>query len=367
MKIAMIGSRGLPETYSGVEVFLKELCPRLVDKGHDVTVFCRPAYFSAHEYCGVKLVRVGSVPTKLFDTMSHSLLSTLHALKDQFDIFHFQALGPSSLSFIPRLFGLPTISTMHSLNWKHSKWNSVEKLLINWLEKFSVRIPARVVAVAKEHQRYLENKHCISISHIPNGVTVKPPLKPKKLFSWGLEPQSYLLYVGRLSSEKGCHYLIEAFKRLNTRNKLVIAGDATNESNYLKYLKEGCNSRILFLGHVSNDILAELYSNALLYILPSDSEGLSISLLEAMSYGCCVLTSSIKENLDVVSGCGETFEAGNVDMLTLKMQQLLENSSLRGALGHRARDLVAESYNWDDICCSYETLYQEILSPGTRQ
>lgn len=360
MKIAMIGGRGLPNTYSGVEVFLKELSPRLVSRGHEVIVYCRPEYFTTADYKGVKLVRVPTVPTKRLDTMTHSLMSSIRALRDKADIFHFNAIGPAALSFIPRFLRLPSVATMHSLNWKHSKWNSAEKMAIKAFQYFAVRTPNCVVAVSKQHQDYLQTNYGRVVYYVPNGVNIAPHIVPHTILDLGLIPDSYILYAGRLSPEKGCHHLVNAFKYLETKQNLVIAGDSPREPDYIKSLKSIADDRVLFLGHVSSVILSELYSNASIYVLPSESEGLSISLLEAMSYGCCVVTSAIKENLDVISDCGFSFEVGNIDMLSKTLTSLLQDYPLRKAMGQKARNHVQKLYNWDDICTKYEKLYRNL-------
>ncbi len=360
MKIAFVGGRGLPETYSGVEVFLKELCPLLVLKGHSVTVYCRPSYYHIDSYRGVKLVCVSCIDTRLFGTITHSFLSTLKALQDKADIIHFNAVGPSAFSIIPRVFRIPTIATKHSLIWQHSKWSTIEKGLIKGIECFASRIPTRVVAVAKQHQSYLQKEYGKKVYHIPNGVHIMPSKAPNKILALGLIRNNFILYAGRLSPEKGCHNLIDAYNKIKTEVKLVIAG-ASNDESYFKVLKNKANKNIIFLGHVSTDILAELYSNALVYILPSESEGLSISLLEAMSYGCCVLTSSITENLDVIADCGIAFEPGNVEMLSNKLNLLLKDRALIDILGCKALDRVKRLFNWDDVCEEYQKLYRDVI------
>lgn len=361
MKIAMIGGRGLPDTYSGVEVFLKELSPRLVARGHEVIVYCRSDYFTTKDYKGVKLVKVPSIRTKRLGTMTHSLMSSVRAIRDKADILHFNAIGPAALSFIPRFLRLPSVATMHSLNWKHSKWNSVEKTAIKAFEYFAVHTPNCVVAVSKHHQQYLQTNYKTSVHHIPNGVNVAPRVAAARILDLGLVPDSYILYVGRLSPEKGPHYLINAFKKLKTTKKLVIAGDSPDQHEYIKSLKGNpLHERVLFLGHVPSALLSELYSNASIYVLPSDSEGLSISLLKAMSYGCCVVTSAIQENLDVISDCGLSFELGNVDMLSKTLNSLLHDPQIRKDMGQRARDHAQKLYNWDDICLGYEKLYKNL-------
>jgi glycosyltransferase involved in cell wall biosynthesis len=360
MKIAMIGGRGLPDTYSGVEVFLKELCPRLVSKGHEVTVYCMPNYFSVHHYKGINLVKVPSIRTRHFSIITHSLMSCIHALRSQADIYHFNAIGPSVLSFFPRLFGFPSLATMHSLNWRHSKWNIVEKKAIKLIERFAVFTPNIVVAVAKQHQAYLNTKYGKNVYHIPNGVNVFPIAAAEKILDLELVPDGYILYVGRLSPEKGIHFLINAFNRIKTNKKLVIAGGSQND-NYIKSLKNLANDLVLFLGHVtSSDLLSELYSNASIYVLPSESEGLSISLIEAMSYGCCVVTSAIKENIDVILDCGLSFESGNEIMLSKILNVLLQDPLMRKIMGQKAKKRAHKFFNWDDICAKYDNLYKNM-------
>ena len=360
MKIAMIGGRGLPETYSGVEVFLKELGPRLVSRGHEVIVYCRPELFHDHGYKGVKLVRVPSVRTRRLGTMTHSVVSTLRAVRDRADIFHFNAVGPAALSVIPKFLRLPSVATMHSLNWKHSKWSRAEKMAIKAIAYGAIHAPDSVVAVSMQHQEYLQATYRSPICHVPNGVNVTPRVAACRILDLGLVPDNYILYVGRLSPEKGTHYLMDAFSRLNTTHQLVIAGDSPNEPDYVRDLKATAGDRVLFLGHVSSALLSELYSHASIYVLPSESEGLSISLLEAMSFECCVVTSAIRENLDVISDCGVSFEPGNTVMLTETLAALLLDPPARKALGRRAKHHVQQLYNWEDICTQYETLYKTI-------
>lgn len=361
MKIAFIGGRGLPETYSGLEVFLKELCSMLVERGHDITVYCRSKYFRVDSYNGIRLVKVPCIDTKLLGTMTHSFFSTIMALKDKHDIYHFNAIGPSVFASITRITHSPSIVTMHSLNWKHAKWNYIEKFLIKLFEFFSIHFPNTVVAVAKQHQLYIQARYHKKAYYIPNGVNVTEHKLPDEIKLRGIHKGSYILYVGRLSPEKGCHYLINAFNNLENDKKLVIAGDVKSNEKYKKILMDNANERVLFLGHVSQKILAELYCNSLVYVLPSESEGLSFSLLEAMSYGCCVLASAIRENMDVIDDCGVLFEVGNVEMLTEKLAMLLGNEKYRSYLGQKAKTHVSRLFNWENICTQYELLYEELL------
>jgi glycosyltransferase involved in cell wall biosynthesis len=233
-------------------------------------------------------------------------------------------------------------------------------MAIRAFEYLAIHASSCVVSVARQHQEHLQTEYGKNIYYVPNGVNIGQKIVPHAILNLGLLPDNYILYVGRLSPEKGCHFLLNAFKHLKTKQHLVIAGDAPHNQDYIRSLKDNADDRVLFLGHVSSDLLYELYSNASIYVLPSESEGLSISLLEAMSYGCCVVTSDIKENLDVILDCGLFFEFGNVDALSKTLNSLLQDYPLRKSMGQKAREHVARHYNWDTICTKYEELYNKL-------
>lgn len=357
----MIGGRGIPSTYSGVEVFMKEICPRLVNKGHEVTVFCQADNFEMDNYKGVNLIMVPALRSKRLGTMTHSFMSSVYCLFAHIEIWHFNAIGPASLAWIPKIKRCPSVATIHSLNWKHSKWNEWEKKAIKAIEIVAAKFPDVLVAVSKQYQKYFRDKYGRHIAFVPNGVNIKQPVPPDKILKYGLGFDPFILFVGRLSPEKGLHYLIDAYKGLETDHKLVIAGGFTDSNDYFRYLKSNSDERVLFLGHLSTEVLSELYSSASVFVLPSESEGLSISLLEAMSYGCCVVTSDIPENMDVIKNCGVPFDFGNIQSLKDALKWLTNTPEIRRELGEKALKRVAKLYKWDDICFQYEEIYENII------
>jgi glycosyltransferase involved in cell wall biosynthesis len=362
MKIAVIGSRGIPVVYSGIERSLEEICPRLVSLGHEVAVYCR-RYFKGlpASYQGVKLRKLPSVNTKHLDTLTHVCLSTLDVLFRKADIVHFHALGPSVFSFLPRLCGKKTVVTVHGLDWQRAKWGPIARLCLKEAEHTSAWFPNKTVVVAEPLKRYYEKNYGIEVAFIPNGVNIPEPRSPQRIGEYGLAGSDYILFLARLVPEKGCHHLIEAFSRLDTRLKLVVAGGSAHTDRYVEGLKAQATRNVIFTGRVEGLLLEELYSNAYLYVLPSEVEGFPISLLEAMSYGRCVVVSDIPENTAVIQDNGVSFPQGNVVALAQTLQGLLSQPDLVGMYGNRAKQHVMEHYSWERIVRLIEQTYASIL------
>lgn len=362
MKIAMLGQKGIPATYGGIERHVEELSTRLVDRGHDVTVYCRPYYTKLRgEYRGVKLVTLPTVRTKHMDTASHCAISIPHILSQDYDIVHFHALGPSLFAGIPRFRGMRTAVTVHGLDWQREKWGAVATWILRRCEYTAAFYPDRTIVVSKALREYFWQKHDVTVTYIPNGTVLPHIRKANKIMEMGLRPESYILFVGRLVPEKGCHYLIDAYNKLDTDVSLVIAGGTSFSTEYVDRLHSMADDRTRFLGYVYGDTLDELYSNARLFVLPSDIEGLPIALLEAMSFGKCCLTSDIPENLEVIGNCGATFRRGDVDDLAEKMRGLVADPRRCDALGDHARRHVLETYDWDGVTLHTEAIYYTML------
>lgn len=366
MKIAMIGQKGIPASYGGIERHVEEISTRLVERGHEVTVFCRPHYTKLKgEYKGVRLVSIPSVQTKHFDTASHCALSAFQTLIEDYDIVHFHALGPSIFAGVPKIRRAKTVVTVHGLDWRRDKWGKVASWILRRCEYTSVRFPSRTIVVSKVLKDYFRSKYGRVVTYIPNGTNLPCLREPSKILEMGIRPHKYVLFVGRLVPEKGCHYLIEAFKKIDADLDLVIAGGTSFSGDYVDRLRAMGNEKARFLGYVYGDVLDELYSNTRLFVLPSDLEGLPIALLEAMSFGNCCLASDIPENLEVLAGCGVTFAHGDVGDLEEKMSSLLTDSDVCRAAGQRAREHVLETYNWDRVTHLTEVAYYSILSRST--
>ena len=373
MKIAMLGQKGIPATYGGIERHVEELSVRLAAMGHEVTVFCRPHYTEIDgPYKSVELRKIKSLNTKHLDAISHTLFSTLGALGGGFDIFHYHALGPSTLSFLPRLAGRKVVATVHGLDWQREKWGAAATAFLKLGEWSSAHFPQRTVVVSKTLKKYYDSKYKMDSVYIPNGVqppTLRPAAKIRGLF--GLEPDTYALFVGRLVPEKGCHHLIEAFKGIETDKKLVIAGGASHSGGYPDSLKEMAASdpRIVFTGYIYGDVLEEVYGNSMLYVQPSLIEGLPIALLEALSYGKAALVSDIPENLEVVEGvegiavAEYSFRRGDAGDLRARLAALLDGGPERlEPAGAILREHVLKDYDWDDVARKTEAVYKEVAA-----
>ncbi len=369
MKIAMIGQKGIPATYGGIERHVEEIATRLVKRGHDVTVFSR-FYYSRHHgaYRGVDNQRLLSIRTKHFDAISHCAISTLYALLRKYDIVHYHALGPSIFSFLPRMIGSRTVVTVHGLDWQRGKWGKFATSFLRFCERPAVQFPNETIVVSRTLSQYFKDRFGTDVNVIPNGTnpgTLRPPNRIKR---WGLDKGPYILWVGRLVPEKGCHYLIEAFRQIKTDAKLVMAGGSSFSDSYVQSLDRlrGDDGRIKMVGYVYGDVLDELWSNAYLVVQPSILEGLSIALIEALSYGRCVLASDIPENLEVVEDCAVTFQSRDVQDLRSKLQLCLDHPEMVESTAARCRALAEEKYSWPRLVEATEKVYENALAGGKR-
>lgn len=371
MKIAMIGQKGIPSRAGGIEIHVEELSKRLVQLGLKVDVYCRKGYCRAEEtgYNGIELKYAPYIQTKHMDSITHTFFATIKALLAKTDIFHYHALGPSTLAFIPRLLGKKVVCTVHGLDWKRGKWGGFAKKYLLFGEYSTAQFSHMTINVSNNLVHYYKSKYHKETVYIPNGIEKKDIMEPdiiRRKYSLGKD--GYILFLARLVPEKGAHYLIEAYKSIDTCKKLVIAGGASHSEEYVKsiYHLAGNDDRILFTGHVEGNELAELYSNAYLYVLPSDIEGLPISLLEAMSYGNCCLTSDIKENASVIEEMGYTFKSGDVNDLRRVLAELLEKGNEINKIKSKVRKFVLEKYNWDEAAYKTLQVYNNVMERATQ-
>ena len=311
LKVAFIGGRGVISKYSGIEAYYEEVGKRLVGMGHEVTVYCRNYFTPAQAaHNGMRLVRLPTIRSKHLETVVHTLLSTAHALTQGYDLVHYHALGPALFSFLPRLVRAKTAVTVQGLDWQRKKWGRIASAVLRLGERASVDLPNGTMVVSKVLQQRYRESHGAEAFYVPNGGVLREWRGPNKILEWGLEPGKYVLFLGRFSPEKGCHLLVEAFEQLNTDVKLVMAGASSYCDDYSRELRTHASDRIRMLDWVSGDTLDELLTNAMIFVLPSDMEGLSLALLDAMGAGLCVLTSDVPENREVVDGAGFTFQSG---------------------------------------------------------
>jgi glycosyltransferase involved in cell wall biosynthesis len=363
MRIAMIGQKGLPATYGGIERHVEEIGRRLVTAGHDVSAFCRLYYTPAGaQYHGVHLLRRPSINTKHLDTATHVAWCSAEATLRHFDIVHFHALGPSAFAWLPRLRGARTVVTVHGLDWQREKWGKLASWVLKQCEYPAAHFANRTIVVSKTLRDYFRDHHHCDAAYIPNGTNLPVPRPAKRILPLGLTPGKYVLFVGRLVPEKGVHYLCEAFNAIDTDLKLALVGGLSFSQSYVDVLKRYAGDRIRLLDYVYGEALEELWSNAYLVVQPSTMEGLSIALLEALSYGRCVLLSDIPENLEVAEDCAVSFRSKDVGDLKEKLEMLLARPDLVKHYEEKAKNHVRLQYSWDKVAESTEALYLSQLA-----
>ena len=368
MKIGVIGQKGIPSRAGGVEIHVEEIASRLADNGNDVTVYCRKSYCEEikETHKGINLVYIPSLNTKHLDAITYTFLASIDAVRKNYDIVHYHALGPSLLSFIPKLFGKKVVCTVHGLDWKREKWGKIAKKALKLGELATAKFPHKTISVSESINRYYNDTYKNDTIYIPNGVDDKKFVEAKEIIEkYSLNTGDYILFLARLVPEKGAHYLIDAFNQIDTDKKLVIAGGSSHTDEYVNTLKEKTknNPNIIMTGFVKGRILDELFSNAYMYVLPSEIEGLPISLLEAMSYGQCCLVSDIEENIDVIKEFGYSFKNKDVSSLKNMLQDLLNNPEKVELVRNTVKDYVQGEYNWDIVANkteqAYESLYKQ--------
>ncbi len=371
MKIAMIGHKRIPSREGGIEIVVDKISTQLVKRGHTVVAYNRKGHHVSgkefekskklNEYNGIKLKTVFTFESSTLNAIVYSVLAALRASLSKFDVVHIHAEGPASMCFLPRLFGKRTIVTIHGLDWQRSKWGGFAIKFLKLGEKTAAKYADEIIVLSKNVQDYFLNTYGRKTVYIPNGIE-KPEIKGDLFIKekFNIENNGYILFLGRIVPEKGVHYLINAYKSIETDKKLVIAGGSSHTDDYMSELKElaETDNRIIFTDFVEGEALAELYSNAYIYCLPSDVEGMPLSLLEAMSYGCCCLTSDIPECTQVCGDNAVSFKKGNSKDLQEKLQMLLENKELVDKYKKISADYVCSKFNWKDIVDKTLALYK---------
>lgn len=364
LRIFMIGQKGVPATYGGIERHVEELGARLVARGHAVTIYSRPHYTrTGGTHRGMRIIRRPSINTKHLDTLTHTLICSLDVLFfRRADIVHYHALGPSPFAFVPRLRGIQTVITVHGLDWEREKWGPLAAYILQRCEYPAIHFPSTTIVVSRTLQDYFADKYRIRPRYIANGTPEPVRRAPDKIRKWGVAGQDYILFVGRLTPEKGCHFLLEAFGRIDTPMKLVVAGGTSFTDDYVASLQKYAGDRVIMTGYVYGEELAEFWTNARLVVLPSTMEGLSIALLEAVSYGKCVLISDIPENIEVMGECAPRFQSRNVDDLEAQLRDLLAHPGTVEKYMAMTREQISRRFSWETIVAELETCYFEMAS-----
>ena len=371
MKIAFIGQKGIPMTFGGVEKHVERLAVGLSSKGHDVYAYTRPWYTPAKkkQFQKVKLISLRSIKTKNLDAITHTWRASWNVVfKQNFDVIHYHGVGPSLLAWIPRLFkpSVKVVVTFHCQDRYHQKWGRLARWALQLGEWSAVRYAHDTITVSKVLQIYCNEHYNASTLYVPNGIDLPKQTGAQEIKKLGLNKDSYIFFISRLVKHKGVHYLIDAYKKIKTKKKLVIAGGSAFTDNYVKRLKKMANGdpNIIFTGNVKggSQLWSELHSNAYMMVHPSESEGLPIVILEAMSFGLPVLASDIPEDMEAINGgFGFSFKNTQVRDLREKMEYLLGCPKLVKAVGQDARKHVEKNYNWKDIVNSIEKVYEDVL------
>jgi glycosyltransferase involved in cell wall biosynthesis len=363
MKIAIIGSRGMHATYGGIEKVLGELCPRLVGLGHEIHVYAEKGGGLPERYSGgVRIIPVPAIPGKYTESLSRTAYSLAKAMRENYDVINLVAVGPGSLGFLPRLMGKPVVVSIHGLDWRRNKWPGPARAALRAAERSIVGVASEITVVSRQLENYFEETYRRKVAYIPNGLNIRTEQPDEFLLRQvGLEPGGYILFASRLVPEKGAHELIEAFSRVKTTKKLVIAGGSRYDLAYVEELYRAADrERVKFVGHVTGPLLDSLFSGSHLYVLPSHMEGLSLSLLESIGHGRASLVSDIPENLEVVGRCGFNYPVGDVDALTSRLQELLDDDDRVAAMAAEVRKHAAEHYRWDNLALRYSEIYERL-------
>ena len=372
-RIAMIGHKCMPSRDGGVEVVVSNLSLHLSEIGYDVTCYNRTSRQMKRqkktapvprEFQGVHLIWTPSVDRRGLAAMSSSIIATVMAAFSRFDLVHYHTEGPCVLCWLPKLFGKKIVVTVHGLDHQRQKWGRFASAYIMLGEKAAVRHAHSMIVLSQGVQTYFREKYGRETVLIPNGIDPAEPRPACEITKqFGLSSRDYILFLGRLVPEKGIHYLIEAYKKLKTDKKLVIVGGTSDTDDYIRQLHAmvGDNPSVIFTGFQQGQVLEELYSNAFLYVLPSDLEGMPLTLLEAMNYGCCCVTSDIGECADVMNGSGITFPRGNTEALREALQDLCDHPEKVDAHRVEARKVVASKYTWQEITMQTHELYRGLL------
>ena len=367
----MLGHKRIPSREGGIEIVVEELSTRMVNLGYDVTCYNRSGHHisgkqfdtqSLKEYKGIKLKNVLTINAKGLAAMTSSFFGAIAIAFSKCDVVHFHAEGPCAMLWIPKLFGKRCIATIHGLDHQRAKWGKFASSYIMLGEKCAVKYADEIIVLSNGVQQYFKDTYSRSTIFIPNGVN-KPQIKQADLIQhkYGLKKDSYILYLGRIVPEKGLRYLIQAFKQVETDKKLVISGGSSDTNEFMLELKSMAqdDERIIFTGFVQDQTLEELYSNAYIYTLPSDLEGMPLSLLEAMSYGNCCVVSNISECTEVVQDKAVVFEKSSVLDLKDKLQNLCNDVDLTNAYKKNASEYICNKYNWNDVVKRTLELYQQ--------
>ncbi len=372
LRIAMIGSRGVPARWGGVERHVEELGAELVRRGHQVTVFCRSNYGDGErprEHRGMRLEHLPTVGTKHLDAIVHSALSTGAAMAGGFDVLHYHALGPGACALLPRcLGGARVVLTVHGLDDQRAKWGGAARRVLRTAGWLSARVPDATIVVSRDLARHYRDRHGRATAYVPNGAPASAPCPPpgRLLETLGLRPRGFLLFVGRFVPEKAPDLLLRAFGQLGGQVRLALVGDSSFSADYLRDLRDQARAdgRVVFTGFRYGAELDELYANAAAFVLPSLLEGLPLTLLEAAVRGTPVVASAIPPHVEVIGADGpghRMVPPGDRDALVAALRAVLEAPARERDGALRLGERVRATYRWETAAAGTEEVYRWAL------
>ena len=373
LRIAQVGHKRIPSREGGVEIVVGNLAPGLAARGNRVDAYNRSGYHVSGKefdtkhsryYKGVRIITIPTFQNAKLNAIVYSFLATIRVLFTRYDIYHYHAEGPCFFLGLLKLFGKHIVVTIHGLDWQRSKWGGFATWILKRGERAAVKYADEIIVLSRNMQQYFRDTYGRETVYIPNGID-RPKLQTadEMTTKWGIEADKYILFLARLVPEKGLHYLIEAYKQLDTDLKLVIAGGGSHAAEYVEHIHrmaDGDNN-IIFTNFVQGKKLEELFSNAHIFVLPSDVEGMAIGLLEAMSYGNCCLVSDIPENTEVVGNHAEIFHKSDVNDLKDKLQYLIDNPDVVSKYSSEAADYICNTYSWDKVVDATYEIYNKVL------
>lgn len=364
MKIALIGTRGVPANYGGFETCVEELGKRLVERGHEVTVYCRNSYYENKmpAYLGMKLKYLPNLERKSLDTLSHSFLSVLHAVTHKFDVLMFFNAANSPTLLLPRLLGNKIAINTDGLEWKRGKWGPVARNYYKLSEWLSTKLAHRIVADSTGIQDYYKENYGVDSSYIAYGAEINHSIKPELLNSLGLIPDEYFLQITRFEPENNPLLTIEAFKKLDTGKKLVLVGSVPYESEYSRQVESQATTNILLPGSIyDKELLNELWCNCYAYVHGNEVGGTNPALLQTMGSSCFTIAIDVPFSRDVLEN-GGIFYQKSVEDLSQKMQWALDHPEELGEYRFRAQKRIKERYTWEKVTDGYEALFRDLVS-----
>jgi len=364
LRIALLGTRGIPANYSGFETCVEQLGARLVERGHEVTVYCRAHWYPERRerYRGIRLVTLPTVPSKYLDTLVHSFVSSVHALGQSYDVALYFIAGNSPVAWIPRLAGQRVAINVDGLDWRRKKWPALAKAYLRAAERFSRRAADAVITDSMAVVDFYREAYGFAPEYIPYGSEVAPRPAGEVLRAHGLEPGRYVLFVGRLVPENCVDHLVEAFAGLRTDMRCVIVGDSAYADEYKRRLRATTDPRVVFTGYVFGDGCAELGANSYAFVETSEVGGTHPALVEAMGFGTAVVVNGTPENRETIGDTGLAYDSlGGAEALRPLLQRLLEGRAMRDDLARRAAERARTVYSWDAVTDAYEALCHRLV------